>query len=377
MPHVVSQMQPRERPEQSYNSKRKLIKTAVPQDNLRSPSGQRRQNANGVAPTLSLLVTPHNAWQYTSGRQQLKQFSPDRITPVSAVDSVFELSSAATNGSPNSAISSFIAELEDTSPGAVKPQNSNMDSKSPISPTLSLHATTAIDAINDFEAENKRLLERAIAAEKAAKQLEEQNIDLRQQINYCMEQHRPKTAPSQVSSQNPRKRGTGYSTTTPLSAFNTMMDHVEADYSPTTINDTPTPLPRRKFSLPTQSPVSQQSEITPNRLGPNGFIPSRRPPPIPEGTNVHLFRVQCRHPDMVRKNDVNNLGTICSNSRITRISLADAKLRAKPLPPLGPMAPSAIPGVVEIGSTHEDSIPRSQLRAKKSFAKFFRKGRKE
>ncbi|APA14412.1 hypothetical protein sscle_12g091820 [Sclerotinia sclerotiorum 1980 UF-70] len=297
MPHVVSQMQPKERPEQSYNYKQKLIKPAISQDNLRSPRGQRHQNANSVAPTLSLLVPPQSTWKYTSGRQQLKHFSPDRLTPVSAVDSVFELPWAATSRSQNSAISSFIAELEDTSPGAVQPQNPSMDSKYPISPTLSLHAITAIDAINDFEVENKRLLERAIAAEKAAKRLEEQNMDLRRQVNYCMGQHRPRTAPSQITFQNPRKRGTEYSTKTPLSAFNTMMDHVETDYLQTPIN-TPTPFPRRNSSLPTQSPVSQQSKITPNRLGPNGFIPSRRPPPIPEGTKVSLYRIQSRHPDM-------------------------------------------------------------------------------
>ncbi|KAI9643718.1 hypothetical protein NHQ30_008341 [Ciborinia camelliae] len=241
-----------------------------------------------------------------------------------------------------------------------------------------LHATTAIEAINDFEAENKRLLERALAAENAAKILEEQNIHLRQQVNYCMEQHMPKIVPSQRTFQNPRKRNTEYSTTTPLSAFNSMMDQVEAESLSTPIDHTPTPLPRRKSSLPSQSPVSpHKNEITPNQFGPTGFIPSRRPPPIPERTNSPLSKVQPRHPEPMRRNAANDVGPIRSNSRVTRISLADAKLRAKPLPPLGPMAPSAIPGVVEMGSTPEDGIPRSQLRSKKSFVKFFRKGKKE
>ncbi|ESZ90598.1 hypothetical protein SBOR_9017 [Sclerotinia borealis F-4128] len=390
MPHVVSEMQTMEKPQQSYNLKRTMMKTSVSQDNLRPFISPRRQNTNGT-PTLSLLVTPQHAWNYTSGRRQLNHISPDRVTPLSAVDSVFELSSAMKNGSSsNSAISSFIAELEDTSPGAVKPPNCNVDPNSPISPTLSvssnsplspklsLHATTAIEAINDFEAENKRLLERVLAAENTAKILEKQNFDLRRKVNYCMEQHRPKTAPSQRTSQNPNKRVTGYITTTPLSAFNTMMDQVEAEYLAPIINDPPTPLPRRKSSLPSQFPVPlQQSEITPNEFGPNGFIPSRRPPPIPESTNVLSSKFQTRHPDAVRRNIINNSGTTRSNSRMTRISLADSKLRAKPLPPLGPMAPSAIPGVVEIGSTREDPIPRSQLRSKKSFAKFFWKGKKE
>ncbi|KAF7860520.1 uncharacterized protein EAF02_010754 [Botrytis sinoallii] len=373
MPHVVSQMQPKERPQQTHNSKRTMIKNAVSQDNLRPSTTPRCRNANGPTPTLSLLVTPQGAWNYTPGRQHSKQFSPDRMTPISAVDSVFELSSPATNASPNSATSSFIAELEDTSPGAAKPQKVIMDPKSPLSPTRSLHAATAIDAINDFEAENKRLLERAIAAENAAKILEEQNIDLRRKVNYCMEQHRPKTAPTQRTSQDLRKRNTAYSTTTPLSAFNTMMDHVEAKYLPPPINDTPTPLPRRKNSLPSESLVSHQGELTPNRFGPSGFIPSRRPPPIPESKKVSSSKDPTRRRDTLKKNDVSTPRTTRSNSRMTKISLSDATLRSKPLP----WAPSAIPGMVEIGSTYEDAAPTSQLRPKKSFAKFFRKAKKE
>ncbi|ATZ47655.1 hypothetical protein BCIN_02g09120 [Botrytis cinerea B05.10] len=373
MPHVVSQMQPRERPQQTPHSKRTMMKNAISQDNLRSSTTPRRRNANGPTPTLSLLVTPQGAWNYIPGRQHSKQFSPDRMTPISAVDSVFELSSAATNASPNSATSSFIAELEDTSPGAVKPQKINMDPKSPLSPTRSLHAATAIEAINDFEAENKRLLERAIAAENAAKILEEQNINLRRKVNYYMEQHRPKTAPAQRNSQDLHKRNTTYSKTTPLSAFNTMMDHVEAEYLPPSMNDTPSPLPRRKSSLPSDLLVSQQSEITPNKFGPSGFIPSRRPPPIPECKKVPSSKNQARYRDTLKKNDVSTPRTTRSNSRMTKISLSDATLRSKPLP----WAPSAIPGMVEIGSTYEDAAPTLQLRSKKSFAKFFRKAKKE
>ncbi|KAB8292915.1 hypothetical protein EYC80_007280 [Monilinia laxa] len=153
-----------------------------------------------------------------------------------------------------------------------------------------------------------------------------------------------------------------------------MMDQAEAEYLSASTNGTPNPLPRRKSSLPFQPPVSQQSETTPSRFGPNGFIPSRRPPPIPKGTKSTPSNSQIRH--LNTTNDMKNVETMRSNSRMTKISLADAKLRSKPLPPLGPMAPSAIPGVVEIGSTPEDFSSRLQLRPKKRFAKFFRKGRR-
>lgn len=130
-------MQPREKLQQIHNARR-TMQTSISQDNLRPPNISRGQNPNSITPSLSLMVAPHNEWGYTPGQQQGMHFSPEKITPVSAVESVFELSSAMTNDSPNSAVSSLIAELEDTSPGAAKPQNYNMDKKSPLSPTLSV-----------------------------------------------------------------------------------------------------------------------------------------------------------------------------------------------------------------------------------------------
>lgn len=155
------------------------------------------------------------------------------------------------------------------------------------------------------------------------------------------------------------------------------MDHMEAEYLPTSMKKTPTPLPRRKSSFPSQFTVSpQRSEVIPNKFGPNGFIPSRRPPPIPESPDRAYSKAQIYHPDTMRRNDINPGATHC-NSRMTRISPAEAKNRAKPLPPLGPMGPSAIPGVVEIGSKPEGAMSKSQLRPKRSLANFFRKVRNE
>ncbi|PQE09550.1 hypothetical protein CJF30_00010643 [Rutstroemia sp. NJR-2017a BBW] len=383
MPHVVSQMGPREWPQQI--DRRVTMKTQALNNSLKPPStSPRRRNTNGTTPSLSLLVTSNNGnyWSSEANRQNLRQFSPDKYTPVSAVDSVFELSSANTAGSPDSVIS--IAELEDTSPNAVKPLNVTSDVKSPQSPALSIHAAAAIDAINELEAENKRLLGRTLAAENAAKLLEEQNYNLRRKVNYCMEKHRPKTAPSQRTSQHPQKRNVGNSRTTPLSTFNAIMDAKEAEYVPTPVSATPTPLPRRKSSFPSQSPVSPQQtpEITPNKFGPNGFIPSRRPPPIPENTNH--FASKNQNPLGVKHVQDNQTEEEIrrSNQRMARASLAEAKSRSKPLPPLGPMSPSAVPGVVEMGDRAANEVspvaaPQMALRPKKSFAKFFRKGRKE
>ncbi|KAM3081250.1 hypothetical protein ACMFMG_005206 [Clarireedia jacksonii] len=385
MPHVVSQMGPREWPQQ--NDRRAIMKSPALSNNLKPPSmPPRRRNTNGTTPSLSLLVTSNNGnyWNSEVNRQNLRQFSPDKITPVSAVDSVFELPSANTAGSPDSILSSDIAELEDTSPNAVKIQRLAVDQRSPQSPALSVHATAAIDAINEFEAENKRLLGRAMAAENAAKLLEEQNYYLRQRVNYCTERHRPKTAPTQRTSQHPQKRIVRNNGTTPLSAFNAMMDAKEAEHVPTPVSATPTPLPRHKSSFPSQSPVSPQQtpEIIPNKFGPNGFIPSRRPPPIPESMNH--FSSKNQNP-LGAKNIQNNQireKTRRSNHPIARASLAEGKSLSKPLPPLGPMSPSAVPGVVEMGDRNHNDVspiaaPQLALRPKKSFAKFFRKGKKE
>ncbi|PQE04489.1 hypothetical protein CJF31_00007309 [Rutstroemia sp. NJR-2017a BVV2] len=379
MPH----MGPREWLQQ--NDPRVTTKAQALNNNLKPPSVPSRQRkTNGTTPSLSLLVTSNNGnyWSSEANRQNLRQFSPDKYTPVSAVDSVFELSSPNTAGSPDSVLS--IAELEDTSPNAVKPQGVASDARSPQSPALSIHAAAAIDAINELEAENKRLLGRTLAAENAAKLLEEQNYNLRRKVNYCMEKHRPKTAPSQRTSQHPQKRNVGNSRTTPLSTFNAIMDAKEAEYVPTPVSATPTPLPRHKSSFPSQSPVSPQQtpEITPNQFGPNGFIPSRRPPPIPENMN----HFSSKNPNPLGAKTVQDYQTEeetrRSNQRMARASLAEAKSRSKPLPPLGPMSPSAVPGVVEmadraISDVSPVAAPQMALRPKKSFAKFFRKGKKE
>jgi hypothetical protein len=197
-----------------------------------------------------------------------------------------------------------------------------------------------------------------------------------------MEKHRPKTAPSQRTSQHPQKRINGNSRTTPLSTYNAMLDAKEAEYVPTPVSATPTPLPRRKPSFPSQSPVSPQQtpEITPNKFGPDGFIPSRRPPPIPEGKNH--FSSKNQNPLGVKKDNPTEEETRRANHRMARASLAEAKSRSKPLPPLGPMSPSAVPGVVEMGDRSSNDVspvaaPQMALRPKKSFAKFFRKGKKE
>jgi hypothetical protein len=78
------------------------------------------------SPSMSLLTPDNDRWDFGSIRH-IRQYSSENKTPTSAVDSVFELpsaTSAASFYSPNSSThTSFIAELEDTSPMALRSQD--------------------------------------------------------------------------------------------------------------------------------------------------------------------------------------------------------------------------------------------------------------
>jgi hypothetical protein len=53
-------------------------------------------------------------------------------------------------------------------------------------------------------------------------------------------------------------------------------------------------------------------------------------------------------------------------------------MREKPLPPMGPMSPSAIPGRVEIGIGYDDFDDRreEEMKKRKGFKVLFRWGKK-
>jgi hypothetical protein len=100
-----------------------------------SPTRTRPRGAKSVS-SLSLLGTPENErWDFGSIRH-IRQHSSDAYTPISAVDSVFERPCDGAFGSPNSSNhSSFIAELEDTSPIAMAKLSPFLSSdKSPVFP---------------------------------------------------------------------------------------------------------------------------------------------------------------------------------------------------------------------------------------------------
>jgi hypothetical protein len=67
-------------------------------------------------------------------------------------------------------------------------------------------------------------------------------------------------------------------------------------------------------------------------------------------------------PGTVNKYTVTYDGVPIATERrpLETISLAEAIRREKPLPPMGPMSPSAVPGRVEIGAGYEDFDDRRE-----------------
>lgn len=126
-PHVASQWQPAQLQRGSYDSRLSAGRTRKSTEYLRpiaippSRPGHRQPSVVRQSPSMSFLGSSENEkWDFGSIRH-IRQYSYDTRTPTSAVDSVFELPSASSYESANSSThSSFIAELEDTSPMAVR-----------------------------------------------------------------------------------------------------------------------------------------------------------------------------------------------------------------------------------------------------------------
>ncbi|TAQ89857.1 hypothetical protein B7494_g1820 [Chlorociboria aeruginascens] len=316
---------------------------------------QRRTMGRRQAANLSLLATPNNSSFDFGTNQHRRQRSGEKLTPASGVDTVFEITSPRSYDTPNSSVNSALAaELEDTSPGVKSPlQLFPADNR----PALSTRGATAIQTIKDIEADCRQLFERVVAAEKATKVLTEQNNRLRGKVDYCY-QHHHKLNPSARKIKHKKSS----SVVSPLSAFNALMDAAVDDALPPLSDRTPTPTP-----LPSATNIA-----IPRILVPNGYTPSRRPPPIP--TTYPLIPPISRS---ILRNEVRQSASPPPLPRQIPKYMTDAERRSKPLPPLAPlMSPSIVPGLAEMGDgRRESSENRSPL--KKSFRNLFKMRKKE
>lgn len=252
-----------------------------------------------------------------------------------------------------------------------------------------------------------------MAAEEAARRLQEQNSELQLQLKtkgynqtQNQSQYRPQTAPSQPSTSRskPRQR----SATTPFSSFNDTMDEREYAATPRqTRSYVPPPHPPRHISLSPSTPLSRPKHLD---LAPSPLLapysptsPSARSRPetsallraSPEfshcpsnsfsnNRNVRM-EISPIIPGSVTRYEVTYAGTPLSHApRAQIISLDEARRRAKPLPPLGPMSPSTVKGVVEIGPGSDREVRRgvdglgvATEKRKRGFSGLFRRSKKE
>jgi hypothetical protein len=466
MPHVASQIFG-ERPSDEFQTSKQAMNTSAEFQRPTTAMQPRKRPLENGLPSLSLLVTspdnPH--WDFGSIRHIRK--ASENATPISAVESVFELPSAGScKATPNSSTNSlFVAELEDTSPHTLKtrhtsselppksPANSvksstsssNLHPKSattpipgssalpqlepPQSPTRSvrsvksqtyLHpkspaaitsaelyfdqpnslspsvrssrspthlrshstipitspkpyeqplpplpsklsphlnppaniksrAAAVIETMTAIENDNRQLLERAVAAEKKARVLQEMNLTLQNRVANCVQHHPPKTAPT-------RSRRTA-SEGTPVWTFNT----APIRHRPTPLNITPE-----------IKSISRDYDLAARGSPPRPIRQAHAP------TYLEASSISGPIPGSVVRQQITYNGTpISSAPPVATISLVEARRREKPLPYIVPLSPSAVPAFVEMGSKVEICAAERELRKKKTFGDLFRCGKRQ
>ncbi|KAH7370070.1 hypothetical protein BKA65DRAFT_544794 [Rhexocercosporidium sp. MPI-PUGE-AT-0058] len=276
--------------------------------------------------------------------------------------------------------------------------------------TSDLSARAVIKVVDEtiaaIEDSNRKLLSRAVAAEEAARSLMEQNSQLQLKIEHCKRRSRARTAPSSPVSRTRPKRNQDANDATPLSAFNATID--ELIVTPRPIKNRshsaperpPPPYPEMHSSLWPPTPLSApaQTELMPSPFNNSsthrsfpvqsqGLQPPtyyRRPPSPPTTPRTSQFQTQPQvqqqpqiqpasqllspfrspgfqaparppplltHREVLPHNTTHRLTPAASTPHLRNPSL-ETKSKDKPLPPLGPMSPSVLSGLVEIGTTN-------------------------
>lgn len=232
----------------------------------------------------------------------------------------------------------------------------------------------------------------------------EENSELQLKIERCTRKNRPRTAPSSPVSRTRQKRIQNSNDTTPLSVFNATIDELTVASRPTKIRSQsapdrpPPPYPDMRPSQWPQTPLSApaQTELMPSPFNnasshhsfpvqrqeqqPASFY--RRPPSLPVTPRPPQLQYQSqpkvqsqaqsqllspfrspgiqappRPPPLLVHREIPQYGTrhsltpAVSTPHLRQPSL-DTQFKNKPLPPLGPMSPSVLSGLVEIGTTN-------------------------
>ena len=274
---------------------------------------------------------------------------PDRLTPS------LRPTPAHNHLRSNSAISiiDISSNEQPLPPLPIEPSEQTLPRTSPhlhLPPTVKSHATTVAETMSAIEEDHRKLLERAVAAEKRARVLQEMNLSLQRRVGYCDQNHRPKTAPT--------RSHRAASESTPISTF----------------NDTPSRHRPAPLNLTQEMRFISRDYDLAARGSPTR---AARRPHAPVLENTEALGISGPIPGSVIRQQITYKGTPISNTPpVATISLAEARRREKPLPYIMPLSPSAVPGFVEIG-VRAEVCPEElgDQRKKKTFGDWFRWGK--
>lgn len=202
--------------------------------------------------------------------------------------------------------------------------------------------------------------------------MQERNLELEFRIkHYNQLRHRPKTAPAR-----PRVNASS----TPISTFNDSVSQATRHERQTKSQLPPPRKPILTSSAtaenivgPAFKPRYSNTRCSQEILSATSVSPSQKvtlhiptvshPEPHIQAALATRNHHQCRYQSHLQPGHVQHISSATLGpaelssirTQHSLISLAEAQRRAKPLPPLGPMSPSILEGVVEIGDSRSES----------------------
>ncbi|KAG9232846.1 hypothetical protein BJ875DRAFT_485680 [Amylocarpus encephaloides] len=374
IPHVITQWKPGQfsRDGTSVKEKNKAEKKSNESAKSCKSAMKKQQAVDAVSlSNSSIQATPKSKrWDFGTIRHRRQASSETAITPRSAIDPVFEKEETTSPETPSSSANSspWVFELEDTSQIALHSKRSAFPGPQLEFQSSAITSRSVIKVIDQtiaaIEADNRKLLSRAVAAEQCVKALREHNLNLQLKVEHCEKTHhrQPHAVASQPALRQPRakpstpdssKRFDQLITEFPLPAHESrrsVAKHMSPTARQTVHPEYPPPLqvPNKPLpETPTRSCHPSEGDVGSPRspvLALSPRLPAAAASTTPTASpRTPVQRSPVKSPITPRR------VSRCMSKAPKRSSCTDARLRAKPLPPLGPISPSAVRGKFEIG----------------------------
>jgi hypothetical protein len=218
-----------------------------------------------------------------------------------------------------------------------------------------------------IEADNRKLLTRAITAEATVKALRERNFNLQLQVDHCERSHRrqPRSVASQPTLRQTRQRAAAPTPAPEQSAQSLAFDKLVTQF-PKPKSESKKAASTKSAPVNSSSPAASYTSFSPATHIPNKPLPStptrsREPTAPPSGLSQSPSQITPVKPLFAPRTPPEFSPTIKStptrrgsrrmskHPKLSSSSLSEARMRSKPLPPLGPQSPSIIQGRVEVG----------------------------